>query len=1184
MSFNTALSAGQKTKIRSASYASYLQLTLCSNTVVFAGRINSDLTTPTSWAQFNYNSVSVGAYTDVEVDEVVLIGTANDITRATYRGRIRKAPTSSILYVSESSMDFDVGDYFWVIYAFDPTYKLSRPSTSDPATAVELVDYDLTLAPPRASVVGLRTAYVNRVDPATSKLRVAFDVSGSFAVASGDSITAYQFTFKAGTYAVVSGSLATAVVTVDFDADTEQWGQLTVTTANGQVKTRRFYVRAYGTSSQADTGADETSIQIAGDLSRGWTLSAAYFTGVDSVLNRTLAVAWRENENYGGVAGGLDSNNIAFVGWLLREEDSLQSDRQYSVLSSARFEFTGVGPRMQRLRAQEVAIRIASSPSEWGDIVNLTWWRAIAHFLDRYSTITVLCDLDFSEKANAYLFPDFGTQGGNLFAAVQGIAQQVAANLEFAPDGRIEVNISAEYLTNLGRAGLVTVLDLTAQDCFTISRSLDGDAEVGIVDAVGASYNSASGQVSTYAALAPGHAQGESAGSDTLPGPVLAATPYASAALVDLKQRAGNRFEVANDDEILEIDHPDGFTFLIPSRYQYYTLTIDTTVAGANGVSRIIYDTGTQWLLEAVSYARQGNGTTGVRARYRKLPRIGDPGDNVTQVAANEIEDQLPDFGDPAFNWDLPELTFPDDGLESVAPAQLLPPKGLIAATNGQHLIVASTTNVFWLKAFITLTRPQAVDITPPDLGSYTVRSVALSPFFSKTAVPAYVLASDGTNSAVWYTPNAAAGQTSVQWTKGVDFVGVYTIIRTTNIEGTVLVYSPYSPGTGASSGAITVTFDSGGYSNYSFPNDWATEGPTTVTTGGNPDNCAHAGPAYAGEGETTGVQVYITLPSVMTVTKVEYDIRKLQPVSGDPGQFVRLYDSSGVFITSFSPSFWEEGAWATTGTGTISVANVRYVEIRVGNTFANAIVEILVDNIEISYNIPATNTGTRKTSSADNGATWDTQLLVDVSAPGFAGGFDVQRAGSVNYAAAPAKVRKATALDGSYSDFVAFTGANPVCVIIPYFRRNSSTKQTTASDPDVIVALDQADSGGGTLYWVNGTTGVKTDITPVAGMTFSHPDCITVRYGNLIAVWGTVAGQQKLYVSTNGGTSWTFISNISSAGKIRCRRDDTRPSPNGQIYLCQANVIDYSSKWFSNALYPRTMPVTGITMFDVLY
>lgn len=1178
------LTGGQLTKIRAGNYAADYLLTLCRNRVVFAGQVNSDLTTPTSWAQFNYNNVTVGAYTDVEVDQVIVIAATNDKTKATFRGRIRKAPTSGIIYTNEASDDFAVGAYWWVLDTFEPTYKLSRPSTTDPATAVELVDFDLTYAPPAAVVVGLRMAYVDNVDSSSGKMRVAFNVGSSYAVAHGDSISSYAFTFKASSYTVISGALASSAVTVDFNPG-EQWGKLVVTTANGQTKTRHIYIFAHDASNPPDTGFADDQLTISGDLSRGWTMSAEAFTGIDSILPNTFAVCWRANENYGGVSGGLDStNNIAFVGWLQREDDTAATDPTFSVLETARLEFTGIGPRLARLTAQLLPFTNVTSATNWGEIVHLTPWRAICHFLHRYTTALNLADLAFDDVSNGFEFPALSSQGGNAWTAVSGICDQINAVFETASDGRLQVCRSAEYLAQAARNALTEYIDYTAQDVVgEATRALEHNKLVGIVDADGAYYNLATGQISVFTVRAPGMAQGEAQGRDTLSNQILTVTTSDATALTELRQRAGNKYEVANNTETLTCQHMDGLTGLQPSRSMLYTFTLDALDVA--GVNRISLTTATLWMLESVSYGRGGNGTTGVRANYRRLPRIGDPGDNTTQVASNSVDTAIPDIGLAPFNFELPELLFPDIGttIDAVAPTLLDPPPGTVAPTTGQNLVMDTASQIFWLSNFITLTRPKYRDITPSDLGSKVNQAVAISPFFTNTAIPAYNLAADDNNSAIWNTANAAA--VVPVWSKGADITGKYGVLRTANVDGTVLIYS--------TNNIQTTTYDfaasDGGWTTVSVAvgtaGHWSTGTGWVHDDWSNPSNNN-----YRGE----WIQKTITSATVTRV-EVTYDVTGLvtgmDPTANDCFTIV----VGGVQVLEIRFANQTAGTdkvttWtgASAGVTNIQVANESSYYVGSATYAGSATIKKVVIDTLVGGNAAVS-------VSTDKGATYSTTQTVGTG-PGSVGGFDVQRDGANSFGAAQNIVSRATTLGGAYSSYYSITGgsAQAACIVVPYFNW-AGTRQTVAANPDIIVALTAVDGSSRSLLWIEGgaTPGTVHDLTPVAGMTFDNANCVTVSYNHHIAVFGLVSGVYKLYTTTNQGGAWTNRGTLTTPTFLRDRRNDSRAvtsgTNKGQLYNASGSTMGYSSTWASGGgsiagLFPRTMPANPVVAFDPLW
>lgn len=1177
-SFNAALSGSDYTLLRGGSYAGDYLITLCANRIVLAGQVDSALESTQAWAAFAYNNVTQGSYTDVEVGQVLIISSTNDITKAEFRGRIRSAPDASIIRCNESSQDFSIGAYFWVIDTFDVNYKLSRPDSA----GTEFVDYNVAYTGPEPMVVGLRTAYVDYVDSGTGKMRVAFDVSSSYATVPSGSISSYQFTFAAGTYTVISGSLSSSAVTVDFDPG-EQWGKLVITDSAGIAKTRHFYINAHDASNPPNL--DFEGAQITGDLSRGWALTVPAFDGVDDLLRDTFCVVWRANEIYGGTAGELyPTNNIAFTGWFQREDDEARADQTASIVEDARFEFTGIGPRMARLTAQLLAITLSGSPSAWGELASATPWRAICHFLSRYTTVANLSDVDFSDKSDTFLFPAFSTQGGNVFNAVGGIAGQINALLETAPDGRIQINRNAEYLDSTQRSTLVTVGSFTTEDVVPpTTRTLEENRSIGKVDADGATYNSVTGQVTVFTARAPGIAQGEAAGSSTLGAQILTYNSNPFNVLDELRQRVGNAYEVGNNSETLSVEFPDGYApIFIPSKGQLFAFTLAALTG--SGVNRIVYTTATKWTLESVTIGRPGNGATSVRCNFRKLNRVGDLGDNTTLPPQNSLPDPAPDLGEPAFSYEDPDVMFPEAGLEPAEanPVQLLPPPGQALATNGQTVIASNGTNAWLLKNFIALKKPQAVDVTPSDLGSYTIKAVLFDPFSTSTSVGAYILASDGTNSAVWYTANVAAALPT--WTKGADVSGVYTVMRACSAANTIAIYSPAATGGGTWSETFDFTASDGGFQ---------TSSPAYIGT-----YTPGVGWEDAFDTGWRRIEIYRDFAS-STITGASMHWSGVAGSQNDSSGTPDWQYSARITINSAIQA--HASAWPTMSPSPIAFSGASLTTTRIILAMIASQDTLGTDKggSGLITRLTVTGTGTNPfggTSggavvrvSSTNGSSWTTGIDVGTS-PGSVGGFDTQRAGANSFAASDGKVRRATTLGGAYSDYYAPTGgAQAACVIVPYYKWGSiSTKNTNATHPDIVVGLTAADGSSRTLLWIEGgaSPGTVHDITPVASYVFDSPNAITTSYGKYIATAGKVSSTYTLRTckTLGGAGTWTNVATLTTPHFIRTRRNDgsvTRGK--GQLYVTNGNAISYSGYWGGNGIFPRTMPASGVDSLDIL-
>lgn len=696
--FQTALTTPNYTSLRGSTannpWWAHQFITLCKNTLVFAARVNGAISS-TSFAAIIWDVATTGAYTDIEIGETFFLSHTSDIRAAYFRGRIRKAADSTHVYINETSVNINDDDYIFVVYDFDSWDVLSRMVGS-----TQYWDYDIafhTLAP---VVAGLRTAYVN-YDPTDAAYRIAFDVSASYSTDEYSTPTlTYQFTFVGGTYSVISGALNTAVVTVDFNANTEQWGKLVITDSQGVTRTRRFYIRAMGSTDTPDFNF--TGAQITGNIDNGWNASVSAWSGVSGVLNQTFCVIWSQ-EYYNGTLGPI-YNNIDMVGRFHREENHGRGDPLLSYVADVKFDIEGICTQMQRLQEQDLTTIDKGVAANIDEISFNTPLRSIVYYLGTHSTILSLCDLTFPNGFDlTYLFQYVPNQGGNVLDAVKGIAHQINANVEFAPDGRIQVVRDTRFLSN--KSGVVVVGNFDNRD-FTALNSIGVDSvnKTGKLDAYGVSYNA--GRVITCRSRAPGVAQAYAAGSSTLDNQILAATSNQNAAQTELNYRAGQQLAIDNLTFIQDWKSVHGgYHFLIPSRGQRLThlLTTDTNVRGLSF--------GLEDFWQVVSISINHNNTDGSRevTTIEELePPVGDSGDTVPQIAGGTQTNPLvlqPLDPFPA----LPDN--PGDYLPSDPTPSPYPP--LIPPSNGNTTIYATQTLADTAKDVINQRSPNWIGVTP---------------------------------------------------------------------------------------------------------------------------------------------------------------------------------------------------------------------------------------------------------------------------------------------------------------------------------------------------------------------------------------------------------------------------------------------------------------------------------------
>lgn len=1143
--FQSALSSGDYDLLRGTTgnnpWYGRQFITLCKNTVVFAGQVVTAPASVTSVAKFAYTSVSVGAYSDTEAGETIFISHTNNIRDAFWRGRARKAADATYVYINETSVNLTVGDYFWVLYDFDVWDVLSRMVGN-----TQYWDYDLSFHPLAPVANGLQTAYV-AWNPDDSAMRVVFDVRASFAADEySTSSLSYQFTFVAGTYSVYAGSLSSPLCTVDFDANTEQWGKLVVTDSQGTTTTRRFYIRVHG--SLDEPALDFTGAQITGDLDSGWNATVSAWSGVSSTLNQTFTVIWSQ-EYYNGTEGPLSiSNNVDMVGRFHTEEIHGAGDALYGYVTDVRFEVEGIAAELARLEMQDLTTIDKGTAAAVDEISFNTPQRSIVYYWQTHCTVLSLCDLTFPNGFDlTYLFQFVTNQGGNCLDAIKGIAAQWNASVEFAPDGRIQVVRDTRYLSD--KSGVVVVGDFDNEDFTSIdSLSVEPIQKTGKIDADGISYNS--GVSNPFLSRAPGNAQGYAGGSSSLSAQILAATSNTILAQRELNYRSGQLFAIENltYQQAWKAAH-GGYHFLIPSRGQRVTHTYGTAT-NPRGYS---FGTTDYWQVVSISITHDNQtGAREVTTNEELEPPVGDPGDTVPQIAGgtqnNEIvltpTDPFPNLPDNPGNY------LPDDPTPPVYPP-LVPPR------SGETVIYTDGSLVDTSRSVMTRRSPVWTGATPTDLGSFEVKDVSFDRTTPSPPIGAYLVASDGTDSAIWYTSDAFASP--VVWTQGATFSGVYTQIRSAGTAGSVLVYN-----TDSSSVPTTYNFllNNGGWSLSSFA--WGTNGSYSTGTGWI-SSCNGGVDKYQ--------QVGITL-SIASATLTKVRVTYTKTLGPGPAQ------QDGIAVNSFGTSLLSVPSTSNTGgvfewlgsqagVTDIEVTMVAGVDLSGSCPVAG---NVTITAIEIDTG--GGNGGVRY--SSDYGATVGSAIDLG-SSPGGAGGFDLEPIGGASIAAANAQVKLATTLGGSYSDAPGGTlsAGQPVSLAIPYRRLPHGAVQYSASDPDYILGSSAIISSS-CLWDVDGTTGTTTNINPASGAVCIGPNLLTIWQSSSVrklAVVVNVSGVYKAYVWD--GAAWSFSKTVTNPVYLRCRRND----PNGtQLYLLDGSTLYVSQNWGVSWLADST-PSTNVSI-----
>jgi hypothetical protein len=607
MPFDIALDSTQKGYLRDDHYEARVYLSVNSNTVVYSARLNNaDWLVPTATLPVDGGS---GTPSDMEIDMTILISHDNNPMNAYWTGRLRESDGvgyvlsagAGVIYCNETGdLGFADDDYLWVIRDFAVAVKLPRAGNEIPIS-----DWNQPFSELRPLISGIQSVYADWVD----------DVSGVYeidippvcqAAASGASIDAgsYLHTFPAG-ITIVSGSTTSLNVTIQADpCATEYHCKFEVSDNNGNTSVFRYIVFAHDESnppilvSFSDLQITQSiPIDVLQGAAEGYNATVRAFEGVDDILNNTLVCPWVD-QRFGTTQADIGSSgNILLVG-RLRSEDNATGYADGQRTSSVEFQIEGVISQLVRQHFDSFYIRDATSPAQWGEVKNLTVWRAIVLVFQAYSTFLELHSLRFDDTTDDFRMPSLTTQGGDLLNTVADLAQSISAVLQDNPAGMCEVVRRLPMLPVADRGSVVVVLDVITGDFGgpdALNLTIDHVKLIGQVKGDGGGYNTTTGRVSGYRVRAPNGVRLGTAKDGQIPRQVLIANQTTEDEKAELEERAGNALAAQWGAVILILHTPDGYQFLTPDAQARITLTIPAseTVRGR------AFDDSIYWWLQA---------------------------------------------------------------------------------------------------------------------------------------------------------------------------------------------------------------------------------------------------------------------------------------------------------------------------------------------------------------------------------------------------------------------------------------------------------------------------------------------------------------------------------------------------------------------------------------------------------
>jgi len=550
-----------------------------------------------------------------------------------------------------------------------------------------------------------------------------------------------------------------------------------------------------------------------------------------------------------------------------------------------------------------------------------------------------------------------------------------------------------------------------------------------------------------------------------------------------------------------------------------------------------------------VSYTHNPDGTVdaalGVEGETVGLPATDVPVPTVDPTTLNSFYQSVPFAPVPSYRSLNPNPAGTKKG------ASVLP-------RDGSTHFCGSATHAFVASNF--LGTPIYRDVTPSSLGSYRIQHGIIR----VGGVKAYLLAYDGTNSAVWSTPNVFALPRPT-WTKGANQSGLYTVVRETNVSSGILIY-----GTSGVTTPIDFTLSDGGF--VVDPNQDGVSGHWVAGVGWMDTDWAISG----GAGYLRGLSIVKALPSnVITGSSMRYAITKdTSPLSDIQSLAIGSYLPSGQSYLSIPLSGVTDTADNTVfgGPGAFAATQIQYKVFCSQRSTLGALVGQSILKAA-SYN----DGNATVRYSTNDGLTFGSALALG-SSPGGVGGFDVQRSGVASFGSAYQEIQKATSLGGSYSSDQSISGASASSIELPWYLRNSLSALNSGGSPQYLFGLPAADGSGHALYWVVG--GTPANITPShsgnPGLSQSANNLTTWK-GKYVAGLFSFAGGVRLAASVDGASTWADKGAADGATYIRVRRLAGTP---GQIFIAGNGILQYSPD-FGTTRINKTMPDSTLVFWE---
>ncbi len=440
-----------------------MRLFMLAPTTVFAARVNQSVFTyPLDTLTFD--TVTTGAYTDIKAGMTLYLGStagADDLGRQ----RIRKTPTSSLLYVGRSSQGTEDGELYVTDNDFITVKNDYRPWAKivyiddDGVTFKDsdLAYSDQTSSPPPVANCGPGTC----ATVSGGIITVQFVGTASYAVADGASITDYLWDVADGTITV--GSSASSSPTVTFPAGF-RWVSLTVTDSNGKTHTARCPVFARNAAS--DVCIPSWQIESHSIKQEGQEITLRIFSDILATTypDGTLVMIFD-----GEPASASDRTHMVFIGWHHTDPAEIQGTKT-GVIQNTTIKCRDIAGKLSALPAFTQTVEGDSTPDKWEQMSTPNVDKFAHYLLQWHSTALDLMDFTPPGTGSTHKFTRLDRVAESMWDQLSRLGRNIVPNHVCGCNTRGQVAFKVDpLLVDSGSRTATIQTSLTGADITSVS-------------------------------------------------------------------------------------------------------------------------------------------------------------------------------------------------------------------------------------------------------------------------------------------------------------------------------------------------------------------------------------------------------------------------------------------------------------------------------------------------------------------------------------------------------------------------------------------------------------------------------------------------------------------------------------------------------------------------------------------